>query len=356
MEKRHLRRSPRTLGKALRRGIHSGGSRPDSSIRLVPSLLIAISVAFVAPPTAAASRLPQSLELSVGSVTLQFPPEIRRTAEALADNLTRQPALPGLPADVLSQRPITVILVTNPASYDSLAPQAPDWSGGLAFPDRDLIVLPTFAPRAASRPLAGVLRHELAHIAVNRYLGPGVPRWFHEGYAQFAAGSWGAGQAWGLRLTFLAGKAPAFESLSLDFRRDQFAAEHAYWLAYTAVETLYRFSGEDGLTRFFQRWHDLGSIDLALRRTYGLTLGQYERLWRREVKSRYGWLLIMTQATAFWTALTILFLILGYWKRQRNKLKLEALEARVSLEYPAWDPEATEDDPDPRWSSGHDHP
>ena len=59
-----------------------------------------------------------------------------------------------------------------------------------------------------------------------------------------------------------------------------------------------------------------------------MTLAQFERLWRRDVKARYGWLLLVTQATVYWTALTIILLILGYWKRQRDRRKMEALLAR----------------------------
>jgi hypothetical protein len=211
-----------------------------------------------------------------------------------------------------------------------LAPGAPDWSGGLAFPEGDRIVLPTFGPRAGARPLATVLRHELAHVALTRQLGSAVPRWFHEGYAQLASGSWNARDAWALRFAILQGRLESLESLSLDFARGRVSADHAYLLSYTAVEFLYRLGGADGFARLLERWREMGTLDPAIRRTYGLTLGQFERLWRRDVGRRFGWLLVLAQAAVFWTVLTILLLVLGYWKKRRTRQKLEALEAAVA--------------------------
>ncbi len=181
-------------------------------------------------------------------------------------------------------------------------------------------------------PLSTVLRHELAHVALTRYLGSAVPRWFHEGYAQLAAGSWRASQAWKLRFAILQGRLSSLESLSLDFARSRISAEHAYLLSYTAVDYLHRLGGADGFARLLERWRSLGDLDLALRRTYGLTVGQFERLWRREVGRRFGWLLVLTQATVFWTFMTIILLALGYWKKRRNRRKLAALETAVAAQ------------------------
>jgi hypothetical protein len=261
-------------------------------------------------------------------------PGQRTAAEALRDAIELLPRLPGLPPDVLAQGRIVIYLPPDEATFDSLAPGVPDWSAGIAFPQGEVIVLPTYGPRAGNLPLATVLRHELAHIALDRYLQTSVPRWFHEGYAQLAAGSWGAGEAWTLRVAIVLGRLPSLESLRLDFGSARQAAGHAYLLSYTAVEYLLRLGGLNGFTRLLERWRETGDLDTALRRTYGLTLGQFEQLWRKDVGRRFGWVLVLTQATVYWSALTILLLVMGYWKRQRNRQKLASLEAaaRASAE------------------------
>ncbi len=237
--------------------------------------------------------------------------------------------MPGLPDDVLSSGEIAVILAPDAATFDSLAPGAPDWSAGIAFPVGDTIVLPTFGRRAAGQPLQTILRHELAHVALNRHLGSAVPRWFHEGYAQLAAGSWGAGEAWTLRFAILFAQLPSLDNLGLDFRGSRLSANHAYLLSFTAVDFMRRLGGSGGFALLLERWRETGDLDVSLRRTYGLTQSQFERLWRRDIGRRYGWLLVLTQTAVYWTLLTILLLVLGYWKKRRNKLKLAALEAAV---------------------------
>jgi hypothetical protein len=266
-------------------------------------------------------------ELRAGALVFRFWPRQASAAAALARAVQIPPLMPGLPKDVLARGEIIVYLAPDPAIFDSLAPGVPDWSAGLAFPERDRIVLPVFTARTGREPLVTVLRHELAHVALSRYLGAGVPRWFHEGYAQLAAASWRSNDGWALRVAVLLGQTPALESLSLDFRSSRVRAEHAYLLSYTAVEFLYRLGGPNGFARLLERWRETGDLDRAMRRTYGLTFAQFERLWRREVGRQYGWLLVVTQAAFFWTVLTILFLVLGYWKKQRYRRKLAALEA-----------------------------
>jgi hypothetical protein len=250
----------------------------------------------------------------------------------MSDAIGNALRLPGLPDTVLSGGEIIIYLAPSQAVFDSLAPGVPDWSGGIAFPEGDVIVLPTFAPRAGRLPLLTVARHELAHLALTRYLGSTVPRWFHEGYAQLAAGSWAANDAWTLRFAILAGQLPSLESLTLDFRGERVSAQHAYLLSYTAVDYMYRLGGDVGFARLLERWHETGSLDSAIRRTYGLTLGQFERMWRRDVASRFGWVLVLAQTAVYWTALTIILLVMGYWKRKRDRRKLAALEARSRAE------------------------
>lgn len=239
--------------------------------------------------------------------------------------------------------PIAIYLPPDRATYDSLAPGAPDWSGAITFPDRDRIVLPIAASSPDQPPLRTILVHELAHVALRRYLGSGVPRWFHEGYAQLASGSWSGSQAWRLRFAILAGRIPSLDRVDLEFSGQRIGAEQAYLLAYTAVDALYRMGGSDGFRYLLERWHDGGDLDRAVRETYGITLHEFERLWRNQVRDRYGWLLMLTQVTAFWLLLTILLLGLGYWKIRRNRRKLAELKAREVLAPPVEPTDEQED-------------
>ncbi len=104
---------------------------------------------------------------------------------------------------------IRVTLVPN---ADPNARAIPDWIAGLAFGDRDIVIFPE---RVLSYPydsIESVLRHEVAHLALNaqgrpqgrplRSDGPEgrplrgsrdggeLPRWFHEGVATSVDAGW----------------------------------------------------------------------------------------------------------------------------------------------------------------------
>lgn len=276
---------------------------------------------------ATAAHVAAQEELATGTISIRYWSDQARLARALAENLEGPLRLPGLPDDVLGPDTVVIYLAPDASAFDTLAPGVPDWSAGIAFPEGGRIVLPAFGARMGQEPLASILRHELAHVALSRYLGRAVPRWFHEGYAQLATGSWNATNAWKLRVAMLLGQIPNLESLSLDFPRDRLSAEDAYLLSYTAVEYLWRLGGSAGFARLLQRWRELGDLDAALRHTYGMTLTQFQELWRKEVRRRFGWLLVLAQASVFWLGLTILLLVLGYWKIRRDRRKLARLRA-----------------------------
>ncbi len=91
------------------------------------------------------------------------------------------------------------------------------------------------------------------------------------------------------------------------------------------MEYIRRLGGARGFEHLLSRWRELGDLDAALRYTYGLTQAQFQTMWRKDLGRRFGWLLVLAQATVFWTALTILLLVLGYWKLRRDRRKLARL-------------------------------
>jgi len=114
-----------------------------------------------------------------------------------------------------------IILAPTPADFRAATGgRAPEWAGGVAIPDHRIIVLPAY-PLPNVRPFdaAATLRHEVAHLALRERLPGTIPRWFNEGYAEVAAGSWDVESGWTLRLAFLLGRAPPLDSLEMSWPR-----------------------------------------------------------------------------------------------------------------------------------------
>lgn len=291
-----------------------------------------------APTAAVADTL-----LVRGPLRLHHLPAHARLAERLATTSLEAPALPALDAAWLD-RPIDVYLAPDETTFARLTGgHAPEWGAGIAIPATSSIVLPAYAtPRATPQQLPGILRHELAHVALHRSLPDlRIPRWFDEGYARWAAGELDPAGAWRIRLAFALGRAPPLDSLTLDWPREEQRAGLAYLLAASAIEYLVAEGGERGLRLAIERWREGGDLDAAMRETYGVTQGQFEEDWRGYVKRHYGWAGILAQTAAFWSIGAVLLVWLWVRRRRTNRDRLARLRATEPPDAPAW------------WAQGH---
>jgi hypothetical protein len=289
--------------------------------------------------TALALAAPAQDSIPAGPATLHFWPGQEALAERLARRVAEAPPLPALPDDVLHLGPITIYLAPDPARWDSLTGGAvPHWGAGVADPYAGVIVLPTYG--WGRRPLHTVhqtLRHELAHVGLQRYLGSArTPRWFTEGYAQWAAGQWDQESAWRLRLALASRRAPPLDSLTLDWPADAAEARIAYLLSASALAYLVDRSGEHGLRVFLDRWRAEQDFEGAFRAVYGRTLGQFEEDWRRHVRRTYGWGVLLGHSLFFWGIAAIVLLVLFAVRRKRDRERLDRLRAAEIPDDPAY--------------------
>lgn len=260
-------------------------------------------------------------------------PGLERVAATLAEDEWIFSALPGIGelGAVLSDT-VTIRLVTEfrPRDDETVAEPEP-WVAGTAIPELNLISLRGSTGQGGLTALRQVLRHELAHLALWAATRGNTPRWLQEGYAQLAAGAWGAGEAWRLQVAFMHGDA-SLHALALRFPRQQQSAALAYLLSYTAVVELQGLSGDTGLRGTFERLAAGDDFDAALRSVYGLTETQFEEKWRREVAGRYGWLYVLSRASLFWVALTLAMLVFGWRRRRYNRMRWDALRRAEAVE------------------------
>lgn len=275
----------------------------------------------------------------IGPVILHHWPEQRALARQLATRLAEFPPLPALPDTVLAPGSVDVFLAPDAARWDSLTGgAAPEWGAGVADPQAGVVVLPTYDwVRTPPHTIYRTLRHELAHVALQRHVGPArTPRWFTEGYAQWAAGEWSRDAAWKLRLAFLGSRAPPLDSLTLRWPVGEADARIAYLLSASAVAYLVELSGERGLRIFLRRWRSTVDFEGAFRATYGLTRSQFEEDWRRHVKRRFGWTVILSHSAVFWLVAALVLGVLFWIRRRRDRARLARLRASEPPDDPAY--------------------
>lgn len=306
---------------------------------VVPLAALVVSAAGT-PRQQAARPLQRADSLVHGPVVIHYAPDDERLARRILETASASLEFPGLPSHVLrAGGPIDVFLADDPAAFDSLTGgRIPEWGAGVAFPTDGRIVLPAYtSSRAAPHELGRILRHELAHVALHRYLSPArIPRWFDEGYARWAAGEWTWQAAWELRLAFALHRTPPLDSLALDWPVGAVDARVAYLLATSAIAFLVERSGVRGLRLFLARWAEGDAMEPALRRTYGLTLSQFEEDWREDVKNSYGWTFLLSYSLVFWLFVALMLLVLYTIRRRRDRERRAALRATEPPDDPAY--------------------
>ncbi len=303
--------------------------------RRVPAAALALAV--VASGEAAGLGPVQPWrELRAPGVVARFAPrDSARAAAALVvlSSFERLPALRAAPP------PVRLVVAPTRGAMDSLAGgRVPEWAAAMALPDRMEIVIPgALAGPAPASGQARILRHEWAHLMLAHELeGRRVPRWFAEGYAEWAVGGWLDHGSLRLGLALALGAAPPLDSLALAWPRTGPGAELAYLLSASAVEYLVASSGVVGLEAMLARWRQGGSFDEALRATYGATPSQLEADWRRWVKRRYGWAVVVSHSAPFWVLLGAAALALAWSRRRRDRERMARLRARDPPDAPAY--------------------
>lgn len=298
----------------------------------------AAAVALVAVSLAAPAWA-QQLDVRRGDVVIRHWPGQTRLAQSLlppASGLTFR----GLPGNVLRRgRDVVVFLAPDAARFDSLTGgRTPEWGAGVAFPHWEIIVIPGYvSSRTGTHQLPQILRHELAHVALQRHLGDAlVPRWFTEGYATWSAGQLDADAAWQLRLALATDRAPPLDSLTLDWPLLAADARIAYLLSASAMQYLYSLGTPETFERLFQVWSQSGDFEASLRQVYVLSSPQFERLWRNHVKRRFGWLQILAQTAFIWLVAALFVLALFIIRRRRDRHRMEELRATEPPDSPAY--------------------
>jgi hypothetical protein len=227
---------------------------------------------------------------------------------------------PGLP------KPQAKILISIAPDRDTfrqwIGAGAPEWGSAFAFPaERRIVMQGRSAPSDAGDPVR-VLRHELAHLALDEALGDLTPRWFDEGYASWAANEWDREAVIAANVGLALGGFRTLASLDSGFQSGSRRAEASYALAYRAVAEMAAIDRQRGLDLLFQYWKAEGSLNVALRQAYGLTYEGFQKRWLDRTRRRYGALALFTDMTLGALVLILLVTPLYLLRRRRDRERL----------------------------------
>jgi hypothetical protein len=221
-----------------------------------------------------------------------------------------------------------------------LARAVPAWIAGFAAGGEGVVVLfPARAPSYPDSSLDDLLRHEVAHVLASRAAGGRpLPRWFDEGLAMIAGGTWGVDDRARFLLELLVDRGVPLADLDRRFAGGERQVAGAYALAGAFVRDLVQRQGAAAPGRVLAAVAAGAPFPEAFQAGAGTTLAAAEAdFWRRSSLPR--WLPLATSSTALWFSITLLALYAVSRRRRRDAAlrarwaheeAMEELEARVT--------------------------
>jgi peptidase MA superfamily protein len=223
--------------------------------------------------------------------------------------------------------PIRVIVAPEGSGPARLVPP---WISGYALSDKGLIVvMPQRVPNYPDSSLEDLLRHEVAHVLIARASGDRpLPRWFHEGLAMIAGGSWGFDDRSRLTLALLADRPVSLAELEERFSGGQSETNRAYAIAGAFVRDLFERYGPEAAPRLLTGVSKGLTFQQAFLKATGVSLSQAETaFWSRQT-FWYRWVPVLTSSITLWLLITMLAL----WAIRRRR-------ARDAAQRLIWDEE-----------------
>ena len=215
-----------------------------------------------------------------------------------------------------------------------LANRVPGWIAGFAQGQESLIVLfPGRVPTYPYSSLPELVRHEVAHVLIDRAGGGSpLPRWFHEGLAMTAEGSWRMADRSRLAMAMLRSREPSVDELTALFSGDEQRIAWAYAVSGALVRDLLRQSDGRAIADLLESLRTGTEFEQAFIASFHeAPASSLANFWRRSALW-YRWLPFLTSSSVLWIAVTLLALLAVRRRRERDRKIREMWEAEEALE------------------------
>ncbi|HEX2643896.1 MAG TPA: hypothetical protein VHU81_12960 [Thermoanaerobaculia bacterium] len=228
----------------------------------------------------------------------------------------------------------------GPAIRVVLAPEsspearsAPAWVAGYALSESStLILLPARTPSYPDGSFEDLLRHEVTHVLIDRAArGRPLPRWFHEGVAMAAGGSWSLEDRSLVTLALLTGRDVPLDELDRRFRGSSGEIARAYAMSGAFVRDLMDEHGPAVVGNILRAVRHGLPFPEAFRHVTGTSLAYAEEELGERQSFWYRWMPILSSSAALWLGITLLALLAIRRRRARDAARLRKWEEEERL-------------------------
>lgn len=172
-----------------------------------------------------------------------------------------------------------------------------------------------------------VFKHELAHI-FNHHISPQIPLWLNEGLAMWISGEKRLQENFWLSLAALTGSFLPLREIEHSFPLERRKNGLAYAESRILVIYIMDVYGMDGLRRLLKELNSTDDPDEAIRNSFGLDYGEFDREFLSFLRGRYRWISILGEGFPLWSLLLVLFLTVYMVKRYKTRKRLELLRRK----------------------------
>ncbi len=299
-------------------------------------------LACLAMALSAASVAQGTETLDAGTVKIRFEPQDRQLAElarnAVPDARARVEGRLGLRMEFA----IEITLLPDSLYRRWVPDMRGEWSAAVAWPSKAAIVVNTGRVDLANN-VYETLIHEMVHLLLgmletrtrNR-----IPLWFHEGAAQWVAGSLFRGSQGELAVAAAGGEIIPLGDLCEEFPEEPGMAGIAYAEAHDAVLVMERDHGPGAVARVVDEFARGTPFPDAVKKATGLTGEEFAAKWKDGISSGPPYFLLYLGDNP-WMIFVLLMaacgvaLVIGFARYRRRRSRIMKLwEEEEKLEEP----------------------
>jgi hypothetical protein len=161
-----------------------------------------------------------------------------------------------------------------------------------AVPSKNLIVLDMSRVYAKPFTLETTLKHELCHLLLHCNIqGKNLPRWFDEGFCQWASGGVAELAAYGnddLSNAVVSGRLMSMSELE-SFPSDGTSLKLAYEESKSFIEYIVGEYGRPGILHMLGYLKEGDSVNVSVRKSFLISMSGLEGNWHAYLKRRHTW-------------------------------------------------------------------